>query len=214
MSIQIWSDVDVDVQSVAAAAKPITAISKANPAVATVEDHDLIAGEVVLLRVKGLGELDYAVARVGPVTADTLVLLGIDTTDFSGAFVSGSVSKITFGFSAETITDVTPSGGEAAKVAITTIHRKPDFNAIGKETPLSYALGSLWDIEDPALIAFKAASRAKKVTAVRFGFPDGTQILFASLPSTKLAPGGAAGAAVTTPVSLEVRGLLTAYPGA
>jgi len=213
MSVQIWSDVDVDVQTALAAAKAITAISKANPAVAMAAGHGYLSEDVVLLRVKGLGELDYAVVRVGAVTSDTFVLEGIDTTDFSGSFISGTAAEVTFGVSADTITDVTPSGGDAAKVAINTIHKKRDFNAVGKETPLSYALGSLWDVEDPALLAFRAASRAKQILAIRFGFADGTQVLFAGQPSTSLAPGGAAGAAVTTPVSIDVRGWLQAYAG-
>ena len=211
MSIQIWSDVDVEVQSIAAATKTITAISKANPAVATSVGHGYALGSLVLLRVKGFGALDYALVRVGAVTADTFVLKGVDTTDFSGTFVSGTASQITLGISAETITDVSPSGGDSAQVAISTIHKRPDFNIPGKAAPLSYALGSLWDVSDPALQAFKAAARAKKVLAVRFAWADGTEVLFAAQPSTTLSPGGAAGAAVTTPVSLAVRGWLQAY---
>jgi len=213
MTVQIWSDVDVDVQTALAAAKVITGITKTNPAVATSDDHGFVVGKIVLLRIKGFGLLDYAAVRVGAVTADTFELEDIDATEFKGAFISGSAAEVTFGVSAETITDVTPSGGDAAKTTISTIHKRPDFNIAGKEAPLSYALGSLWDVEDPALQAFRAASRAKKLLVVRFGFPDGTIVLFTAQPSTSLSPGGAAGAAVTTPVSLDVRGWLQAYAG-
>lgn len=213
--IQIWSEVAVDVQSAAAAEVAITAISKANPAVASAAAHTFVVGDVVLLRVKGFTDLDYAVVRVKAVAAGvSFTLEDIDTSDFSGTFISGSASKITFGVTAATFTDVTPSGGEADKVAIRTIHRKRDFNLAGNETPLAYAFGSLWDISDPALLALKAAARTRKVLAVRFKFLDGTTVLFAGMPSTSLAPGGAAGAAVTTPVSIDVRGWLQAYPGA
>lgn len=212
MTIQIWSDVDVDVQSAAAAAKPITAITKANPAAVSVTAHGFVANDLVLLRVRGLGQLDWALVRVAaPITADSFVAKGVDTSEFTGTFVSGSASKITLGVSAETITDVSPSGGDAAQVTISTIHKKPDYAISGKAAPLNYALGSLWDVSDPALLAFKAASRTKKVLAVRFGFPDGTEVLFAAQPSANLAPGGSAGAAVTTPVTLAVRGWLQAY---
>jgi hypothetical protein len=211
MSLQIWSDVDVDVQTVAGPAKTVTAISKANPAVATSIAHGFVVGALVLLRVRGFGALDYAFVRVGAVTSDTFVLKGVDTSDFSGAFASGSASLVTLGVSAETITDVSPSGGDSAQVAISTIHKRPDFAIPGKAAPLSYALGSLWDVADPALQAFKAASRAKKILAVRFGWADGTEVLFAAQPSTTLAPGGSAGAAVTTPVSLAVRGWIQSY---
>lgn len=212
MTIQIWSDVDVDAQSAIAASKNVTAISKANPAVVSALAHGYQAGDPVLLRVKGFGLLDWLVARVAAsLTADTFSLRGVDTSEFTGAFVSGSVAKVTLGLSAETVTDVTPSGGDAPQVNISTIHRKPDYSITGKPAPLNYSLGSLWDVSDPVLLAFKAATRTKKVLAVRYGFPDGTEVLFAAQPSTSLAPGGSAGAAVTTPVTLAVRGLLQAY---
>lgn len=212
---QIWSEVQVDVQSALATPTPITAISKANPAIASAANHDLVPDDVVLLRIKGFNDLDYAVVRVGAVVADvSFALDGIDTLDFNGAFISGTASKITFGVSAATFTDVTPSGGEAAKVAIQTIHMKRGFNRAGAESPLVYGFGSLWDVSDPALLALQAASRKGRVLATRFVFLDGTTVLFAGQPSVNLAPAGAAGAAVTTPVSIDVRGWLQAYAGA
>lgn len=212
MTIQIWSDVDVDVQSAIAASKPITNISKANPAIVSVTGHGYQAGDPVLLRVRGLGLLDWLFARVAAsVTADTFSLRGVDTSELAGAFVSGSVAKVTLGTSAETITDVSPSGGDAPQVTISTIHKKPDYAITGKPAPLTYALGSLWDMSDPALLAFKAAARTKKVLATRFGWSDGTEVLFAAQPSAHLAPGGSSGAPVTTPVTLAVRGPLQAY---
>lgn len=211
MSVQIWSDVDVDVQSALAAAKPVTAITKANPAVATAAGHGFNPGDAVVLRVRGFGQLDWAVVRVGTITTDTFVLREVDTSEFGGSFLSGTASKVTLGIGAETVTDVTPSGGDAAQVNVSTIHKKPDYTIPGKPAPLNYAFGSLWDIEDPVLKALKAAARSKKVLATRFGWSDGTEVLFAGLPSTSLAPGGSAGAVVTTPVSLAVRGWLQAY---
>jgi hypothetical protein len=211
---QIWSEVQVDVQSALAANVAITAISKTNPAIAQAADHDLVQGDIVLLRTKGFSDLDYAVVRVGAVVADvSFALEGIDATDFHGALISATASKITFGVSASTFTDVTPSGGEATKVAFQTIHMKRGFNRPGAESPLVYGFGSLWDVADPALLALQAASRKGRVLAVRFMFLDGTTVLFAGQPSVNLAPAGTAGAAVTTPVSIDVRGWLQAYPG-
>lgn len=211
---QIWSEVQVDVQSALAVATPITALTKANPAVASAVTHEFVAGDIVLLRMKGFNDLDYAVVRVGEVVPDvSFELEGIDTSDMHGTFISGSAAKITFGVSAATFTDVTPSGGEAEKVVIRTIHMRRGYNKPGAETPLAYAFGSLWDTADPALLALQAASRKGGVLAIRFVFLDGTTVLFAGIPSVNLAPAGAAGAAVTTPVSIDVRGWLQAYDG-
>ena len=91
----------------------------------------------------------------------------VNSTDF-GAFVSGTAQKITFGASAETITEVGAAGGEAADVLVETIHRKRGFNLPGRETPLVFTMGSLWVVTDPALVEFNKASRTRSLRAVRF----------------------------------------------
>lgn len=213
MDVQVWSDVDVDVQSALGEAHLIQAISKAVEAVvSTAVDHGLVEGDAVLLRVRGMKELDYKVARVKSVAGQGITLLGVDTQE-SKNFISGSIRKITFGLSAETFTDVTPSGGTAEDINIRTIHTSQDFSRPGNVSPLVYEFGSLWDPSDPAIVGLKKASSAREILAVRFGFLDGMEVLFCGYPSLSNAPSGSAGAAVTTPVRINVRGELTAYVG-
>ncbi len=212
-NIQLWSDVAIDVQTVLGEPKPITAITKANPASATSEAHGLLPDDVVLLRIVGMRELDYAVVRVGAVTDDGFALAGVDATDFA-TFISGTAQKVTFGASAASITEVNAAGGEADKQLIQTIHTRRGFNIPGNESPLVFTMGSLWLPSDPALVEFKKAGKARAIRAVRIGFPDGAEVLFAGYPTASLAPNGSAGAPVTTPVSLDVRGLLQPYAAA
>jgi hypothetical protein len=209
-NIQLWSDVAVDVQTALAAAKEITAITKANPAVATSTSHGYTNGDYVLLKISGMRELNYAVARAANVTANSFELEGVDSTTF-GTFITGTAEEVTFGASADTITEVNAAGGEADKQLIQTIHTRRGFNIPGNESPLVFTMGSLWLPSDPALLAFNAAGRARAVRAVRMGFPDGAAVVFAGYPTASLAPNGSAGAPVTTPVSIDVRGLLQAY---
>lgn len=208
--IQLWSDVAVEAQTVLAAAKTLTAITKASSAVVSSTAHGYLANDIVLLKVQGMIELDYAVVKITAVTTDSFTLGGIDSTLFK-TFVSGTAEKVTFGASAATITDVSASGGESEQVLIQTIHRRRGYSIPGNESPLVFAFGSLWVPSDPALIVFKAASRARAVLAVRFTFSDGTVGLFAGFAAASLAPNGAAGAPVTTPVALNVRGMFQDY---
>lgn len=214
MDVQIWSEVQVDVQTALATAKTLTSISNATTAVVESTAHGYLDGDHLLLRVRGMKqELDYAVARVANVTTDDFELEGINSTDF-GAFVSGTAQKITFGASAETITEVGAAGGEAADVLVETIHRKRGFNLPGRETPLVFTMGSLWVVTDPALIEFNKASRTRSLRAVRFTFPDGSGGMFAGFPSASLVPTGSAGAPVTTPLKINVRGGFTPFAAA
>ncbi|WP_049810474.1 phage tail tube protein [Variovorax paradoxus] len=211
--VQLWSDVAVDVQTALAAPKTITAITKASPAVASSVAHGYADGDVLLLKVKGMIDLDYAVVRVDGSVTDAFSLEGIDSTLF-GDFVSGTAEKITFGASAATFTEVNAAGGESADVLVQTIHVRRGYNMPGNETPLVFTFGSLWVTDDPALVALKAASRARAVLAVRFTFSDGTLGLFAGVPAASMVPNGSAGALVTTPVKINVRGLFQDYAGA
>lgn len=210
MEPQIWSDVAVDVQTTLAAAKTITAVSKADPGVVNIDEHGYQNGDFLLLRVRGMWDLDYAVVRATVVDADSIRLVGIDTSAFKD-FVSGTAQEITFGASAGTITDVTPSGGEANQVQISTIHRRRAYSKPGEESPLQYQLGSLWVPDDPAVIEMQKASRKREVRAMRFTFSDGTLAVFAGAPSMSGAPGGAANAPVTSGISVAVRGLVQGY---
>jgi hypothetical protein len=209
-NIQLWSDVAVDVQTALGPAKTITAISKADPAVASAATHGFEEGDYLLLKIQGMRELNYAVARVADPDTGTFALEGVDSTLFA-TFISGTAEKITFGASADTITEVSAAGGEADKQLVQTIHTRRGFNIPGNESPLVFTLGSLWLPNDPVLKAFNAAGRTRSIRAVRFGFADGAEVLFSGYPTASLAPNGSAGQAVTTPASIDVRGLLLPY---
>lgn len=215
MRINVWSKVAVAVQTVLAAAVALTAITKANPAVASATAHGYANGDVLLLRVNGMTQLDYAVVRVANQATGTFELEGIDSTTFDTFIATGSTAqKITFGANASTFQDVSASGGEAADIEIKTIHTDQDRVIPGNRTPLSFSFGSLWDVSDPALKALKSFDNIKSPCAIMFRFATGDLVYFAAVPSTSLAPGGSAGNAVTTPVKLNVSGVLSYYVGA
>lgn len=212
MDLQVWSDVQVNVQSALATALTVSAITKANPGVVSYTGTDPSNGDIMLIRANGMTQADYLVVRVAAVdtSGNTFQMEGVDTTDFD-TFTSGTASKITFGTSASTLTDVNASGGEAEDITIRTIHNSQDKSVPGNFTPLVYAFGSYWDPADAALIALKAFGRAKTVVAMKFEFATGVKVYFAGVPSANLAPQGSAGAAVTTPVKVNLRGDITTY---
>jgi hypothetical protein len=208
LSVNIWSKVAVAVQTVRAAAKTISGITKANPAVVTSTAHGYVDGDYVLLLITGMSQLDYRIVRVDDKTDDTFECEGIDSAAFD-TFVSGTAEKLTFGANAATFQDVNGSGSEAAPVAISTIHNDQDFEIPGNRSPLVFTFGSLWDVADPALLALNAFDAIKTACGVLITFATGAKVLMMATPSASLAPTGSSGAPVTTPVSLRVRGRLT-----
>lgn len=211
--INVWSNVAVAAQTALATAKDISAITKANPGVATSTAHGLSNGDVVLLRVTGMRQLDYMIVRVANVDTNSFELEDIDTTSF-GTFVSGTAQVVTFGAEAATFQDVNPSGGEAQPIQANTIHIDYDIELPGNKTALTYSFGSLWMPGDPCLLALAAADRVKGALGIRIEFATGDLVYFSARPSVSMAPGGSSGNVVTTPVSFRLAGPLTFYAGA
>jgi hypothetical protein len=209
-NINVWSDVSLNVQSARAAAKTITAITKASPGNVSSTAHGYLAGDLVLLLVKGMRELNYRIARVTTVLTDSFSLEGIDTTNFH-TFTSGTAEKLTFGNAAGTFTTVSPSGGEAKDIDVSTIHSSQDVVVPGNFSALNYSLESLWDVTDPALLALQGFSATKTPCGIEIVFSTGNKVYLAAIPGCRLTPAGSSGAAVTTPVKLSVRGDLTYY---
>jgi hypothetical protein len=213
MEVQVWSDVQVNVQSAKATALTVSAISKANPAVVSYTGTDPVDGDIMLIRCVGLADADYLVARAASVdgTANTFALEGIDSTNWNGTFSSGTASKLTLGTAASTLTDVNPSGGEAEDINVRTIHNSRDRVIPGNFSPLIHNFGSLWDPQDPALVALRAFGKQKTAIGVEFVFATGVKVLGCAIPSASLAPGGSAGGTVTTPVKVAWQGDLSFY---
>jgi hypothetical protein len=111
----------VEVQTGLGAAKNITAITKASPAVVTSTAHGLTNGDFVqILAVVGMTELNGGWYKVANVAANTFELSGVDSTGY-GTYVSGGTAQLgTFGTWCE-IKTVTQQDGEAPDIDVTTI---------------------------------------------------------------------------------------------
>lgn len=204
MDINVWSKVKVAIQSALAAPTTITAISKANPAVVSSTAHAYTDGAYLLLKIVGMSQLNYRVVRVAESDTNDYELEGIDSTLFDD-FVSGTAELITFGAQASTLQNFSPSGGEAAQILIPTIHTDQDFQIPGNRSPIVVASTSLWVPGDAALLAAKGFDDRKTPGCVLLTFATGVKLGFSAYMSCNLSPQGEAGAAVTTPLSMNLR---------
>lgn len=207
----VWKNVAVAMQSVLAAAKTITAITKASPGVATSTAHGYSNGGVVFLTVSGMYQLDDKPVRVANVTADTFELEGIDTTLFD-TFSSGTAEKVTLGTSITTATTVSSSGGNFDFIDSTTIHANAKSQLPGLPEATTFTMDHIWDVTDTGLLALKTASdnQAKRVFQFTFG-TGGKKMLFAGYVGCSLLPGGSAQQMVTTQSVITMNGTPTYY---
>lgn len=192
-----WSNVAIAMQSALGTDITITAISKASEGVVTAS-NTLTNGDYVYLSIQGMYQLNSRVARVKTVSGSAFTLEGIDTTLFD-TFTSGTCNKITFGTSITTATTVNPSGGEYDFIDTTTIHSSQKSQIPGMAEPAKYTFDNIWDVSDPGLIAMKNAGDAQSMSAFKFTFGTGGQIMvFTGYVAANLLPGGSSQSLVTT----------------
>lgn len=210
MAAIFWSKVTVAFQSALAAADTITAITNANPGVATATAHGMANGDYVYLLVNGMPSLNNRVVRIANVTTNTFELQGVDTTSL-GTFSSGTAEAVTFGNTMSTAKGVNASGGDPEFADITTIHDNIRKQVPVVTSPLTMSFDSIFDPADAALVALKTAADALAIRAVKLTFSSGAIITFAGYVSCSLTPTGNAQEVVSTSVTLTAAARPTVY---
>lgn len=210
MAVKVWSNVQVAMQSALAAAKTITSITKANPAVATSTAHGYSNGDIVVLAVQGMWQLDTRTVRVANVTTNTFELEGVDSTDYD-TFSSGTAEEITFGTTFSTIGDISTSGGDFEMIDVTTIHDNVKKSIPGSASQVEVSGNMNWDPADAGQIALKSASDSRSLRAFAITFSDQTKWYFTGYPGYTGTPTGSAQQKVTSPFKISSFGRPSFY---
>jgi hypothetical protein len=205
-----WSGVAIAMQSALATADTITAITQANPGVATSSSHGNANGTYLKLEVSGMYQLDGKVVRVANTATNTFELEGINTTSY-GTFSSGTAEAITFGTTLATVTGLTASGGDFDFIDTTTVHDTVRTQVPGLASALTFTFENIWDVSDAALVAMKAASDAQAERCFKFTFANGQIMVFNGYVGASLVPVGNAQDLVRTTVTITAFGTPTYY---
>lgn len=210
MSVKVWSNVAIAMQSAIAAAKTITAITKASTAVISSTAHGYSNGDLVLLAVQGMYQLDARVVRVASVATDSFQAEGVDSTLYD-TFSSGSAYKLTMGSTVTTAADINVSGGDFEMIDISTIHTNVKQQTPGSANPTTINMNLNWDPSDAGQVALKSASDARATRAFQFTFSDGAKWIFSGYVGYTGSPTGQAQGKVTSPVVITAYGKPTVY---
>lgn len=144
-----------------AAAKTITAISNANPAVATSTAHGFVTGDEILL-ISGYEDATETVYKVETIDANSFRILGLDTTDtnfFPVGSGAGTAQKITGWVVIPQVLTISASGGDARFTDVAPLAKRnairipTGFNA----TSITLSLG--YDASNPNYKAMLNVSR-------------------------------------------------------
>lgn len=207
-----WTNVGVDVQTALATAVPVTAISKASPAVVTYSGAVNPAdGDYIVLQAQGLSQVHDRPFRIADVntTAKTFTLVGEDTSASDETFISGSYRVVTFGASFSTVQNINVSGGDYDTADLTTIHDSVKKNAPTTVNPMRMEMTNIFDVTDAGFIECNKAFKSKTTRVVRLRFGTGAKMLVTGYAGASGVPTGSAGQVVQTTVSIEAQGLPT-----
>jgi len=214
MTIHINAGLKLFMESAIGAALTITGITKAAPGVITSTAHGLANGDIVLLLIQGMVELNGRLFKVVSTAANTFSIAGIDgvtglDTTLFNTFSSGSAQKVTLGTSITGVQDFQFGGGEIKVTDSTTVNDVVDTQIVVGASAQSADMTMQWD---PASVAQQAmitafATRANKSFKVLW--PDGAYAMWYGTVGYTGAPGGGKQAVTTSPAKITMLGGLT-----
>lgn len=189
--------------------KAVSAISNANPGVATAAAHGFTNGDLVLMS-SGWSNLTNKVARVAASAAGTFNLEGFNTTSTSrypAGSGAGTATEILTWAQVAQVLGFTTSGGDQQFANFSFL--EDDFEQQLPTITSAQSL-SIQIADDPSLagyIALKAASEARTVQVLRLTLPDGSFILYVGTVSLNETPTVTKGSvmAVTATMALKNR---------
>ncbi len=211
MTIYTNSGLKMSMESAIAAAVAITTLTNAAPGVIGKVAHGLSDGDIVLLQVEGITELDgrlFVVFNKGTddfELADVGGISGLSTVGM-GVFTSGTYQVVTLGTSVSGVQEFSPSGGDPKFVDTTTIHDKTDKQIVVGASAMGFGLTMQWDPANTAQAAMRAAFQAAASKGFKLLWPDGTFMLFYGTVGFTGMTGGSNQGVTTTPAALTLEG--------
>lgn len=180
MAVSLPNGITWAIQTAIGSALTVSAITNANPAVATSTAHGLSNGDIVVVA-SGWSKLDGRVVRVAGVTTNTFQLEGYDTSSttlYPAGTGTGSVKKVNTFTQITQVLEATTSGGDMQFTTYSFMENDFETQLPTQSSPMTLQLTIA---DDPALagyIAIKAASEARDIRALKGTFPNGSILLY------------------------------------
>jgi len=194
----------------------VTAISNANPAVASATAHGFLQGDIVHLT-SGWVKLTGRAFRVGAVTADTFVLEGVDATStqrFPIGTSAGSVRSVETWVNIPQITEVASSGGEQQFYQFGFLEEDEDRQIPTTKSPSTLTLTVADDPDQPFVPVVEAADELKEERIQRLNLVNGDVVLYNSIASITNTPSLTRNQLMVRTITLAQQGRVSRYQGA
>lgn len=180
MAVSLPNGVVFNVASAYAAAKTITAITNANPAVATCAAHGLTDGDIIVLS-SGWNKLSEKAVRIANSDTNTFELEGVDTTNtttFPAGGGVGTFREVTSWVQISQVLENTSQGGDQQFVTYSFLEEDVEHQipTVKSASSIQFSIG------DDALLAWypilSTANDDRQPRAVKAVLPAGSLILY------------------------------------
>lgn len=180
MAVSLPNGVILSLATGYANSKTITAITNANPAVASSAAHGLANGALVELK-SGWQKLNERIVRVADAAAGTFALEGMNTLSpiqFPAGTGGGSIREITAFTQITQVLETTTSGGEMQFATFSFMENDFESQIPTQASAQSLAITIADDPTLPGYKALQAAAELREVRALRVAFPNGSVLLY------------------------------------
>ena len=156
----IGTNVTVEVQATTDTAITVTAITKANPGVATSAGHGKANGDILYFDIaSGMVELNGQAVRIANITTDTFELESLDTTDYT-TFTSGTATEVLTFSTLSNSQNISMPDATPEKIDITTLIDRSKQYTYGLPDAPDGSISGLYDPLSTAVGLVKAATKA------------------------------------------------------
>jgi len=181
--IQKGRNVRVEVATVYGTAKTVSAVSKANPGVASSTAHGLANASIGYFEnVSGMTELDGQVCCVANQATGTFELQALDTSGY-GTFSAGDFVPVTTWKTLSQASSYEIGGGDADKLDATTLLDTVKQEENGMLAAQTVTFNAFSDPQADAFAQIRKDAKAGAFTVFRITFPNGERRIFRGQPS-------------------------------
>ena len=194
----------------------VTAISNANPAVASANAHTFEDGDVVVLE-SGWSRLNDRAVRVIDALTNTFSLEGVNTLNtqvYTAGSGSGSARAVDSWVQIPQITEVASSGGEQQFLTVGFLEDDEDKQIPTNKNPISMTLTVADDPLLPYVAVVEAADEDKDPRVLRLNLPDGSSILYNAFVSITSTPTLGRNALMTRVITISLTSRIARYVAA
>ncbi|MFL1546993.1 phage tail protein [Pseudomonas sp. O39] len=211
--IQMPNGATLEIAAAYGPAIPFTALTNANPAVATAAAHGLAEGDVIAVN-SGWTRLDGRGVRVGEIASGTFALESVNTTSIqqypSGSGI-GSVREVTAFTEISQITEMNSSGGDQQFLTFGFLADDDDRQMPTTKNPITLTITVADDPSKPYVEVCEAADDDKQARLLRLNLPGGSSIIYNGYVSITSTPTMSRNNLMTRVISIALTGRPTRY---